>query len=128
MWSKVLFVLASAVTNFPPKLALSFPSGESHGNSNNNGNNGNNGGNNNGNNGNNVTGLPSDAAWFLEQPEFQNFQISLPSFRSGRTLLGSILQNSVFGRNLYEFSSSNLGKLSTHYGRKSWIRSQLQTQ
>ena len=36
----------------------------------------------------NGTALPSDARWFLVQPEFQNFLESQPSsFRSGRTLL-----------------------------------------
>ena len=31
--------------------------------------------------------VSEDASWFLEQPEFQNFLQSLPSSRSGRTLL-----------------------------------------
>ena len=35
----------------------------------------------------NVSNLPEDAGWFLDQPEFQNFLQSLPSSRSGRTLL-----------------------------------------
>jgi hypothetical protein len=35
----------------------------------------------------NGTALPSDARWFLVQPEFQNFLDNQPSFRSGRTLL-----------------------------------------
>ena len=31
--------------------------------------------------------LPTDAEWFLDQPEFNNFLQTLPSSRSGRTLL-----------------------------------------
>ena len=31
--------------------------------------------------------VSEDASWFLEQPEFQNFLQSLPSSRTGRTLL-----------------------------------------
>jgi hypothetical protein len=35
----------------------------------------------------NGSGIPEDASWFLDQPEFQNFLQSLPSSRNGRTLL-----------------------------------------